>query len=175
MNIRQFQELPKDPHYLMELVAGQLVREPRPRSRHGWIVMRLGHFLMEHVEPRRAGYVMTETGVVLSEEPATVRGPDLCFVAAERLPGYPNDDYLRVAPDLVAEVLSPSDSRAAMAAKVVEYLLGGVMVVLVVDPRARTVAVHRAGRQPERLHGDDVLTCDDVLPGFQLPLPRLFG
>lgn len=175
MTIGEYARLRDDPRYQDELVRGQLVREPRPGSRHGWIVMRLGHFLLEHVEPLKAGVVMTETGIVLQHEPPTVRGPDLSFVVAGRLPGLPADEYLRVAPDLVAEVLSPTDRAPAMAAKVAEYVGAGVRLVWVVDPKRRRVTVHRPGAPPRALEGDAVLSGDEVIPGFAVALERLFG
>jgi Uma2 family endonuclease len=175
LTIGEYQQLPDDPSWRDELVRGRVVREPRPKRRHGWTVMRLGYFLMQHVEPRGAGMVLTETGVVVEENPPTVRGPDLCFVRTERMPAYAPDDYLHVPPDLVAEVLSPSDRKAAMAEKVAEYLKAGVRLVWVVDPGRRRVTVHRPAAAPFVLEGDDVLFGDDVLPAFALPLPLLFG
>jgi Uma2 family endonuclease len=175
LTIREYVQLPDDPLWRAELVRGRVVREPRPGTRHGWTVVRLAHFLMQHVEPRGSGIVLTETGIVVQESPPTVRGPDLSYVRAERLPAYPSDAYLYVAPDLVAEVLSPSDRKSAMAEKAGEYLKAGVHLVWVVDPQRRRVTVYRPDTAPLTLTGDDVLSGGDVLPGFALRLGRLFG
>ena len=69
--------------------------------------------------------------------PDTVRAPDVAFVAAERLgTGEIPTGFLEMAPDLVVEVVSPSDSANAVQAKVDDWLGAGTWLVWVVDPRA---------------------------------------
>jgi Uma2 family endonuclease len=175
LSIEEFARLPEDPLYLYELVDGRLVREPRPANDHGWLVIKLGHYLMQFVEERRSGFVTTESGYVLQPSRATVRGPDVAYVRRERAPDFPLGGYPRIAPDLVAEVLSPSDRRHAMALKVAEYLDAGVRVVWLVDPRQQTVTVHRPEAAPRVLGIDDELDGHDALPEFRLPLAKLFS
>jgi Uma2 family endonuclease len=84
---------------------------------------------------------------------------------------------VRGAPDLAVEVLSPDEGPAAVREKVAEYLAAGVALVWVVDtaPDRETVTVHRPG-QPARVLGrGDLLTGEDVLPGFRLPLAELWA
>jgi Uma2 family endonuclease len=61
-----------------------------------------------------------------------------------------------------------------MAAKVRDYLAGGARAVWVLDPRRRTVTVHRPGREPESLSRNDTLDGGAVLPGFRLPVAEIF-
>jgi Uma2 family endonuclease len=61
-----------------------------------------------------------------------------------------------------------------VAAKVADYLNAGVQTIWIADPASKTVTVHRAGREAEVFRGDDVLTCEDILPGFRLELARVF-
>jgi len=83
---------------------------------------------------------------------------------------------LALVPDVVAEVVSPTDRHTDIAAKVRRYLDDGVQLVWVVDPQARVVTAHRAGSDHSLwLSGEAVLSGADVTPGFELPLPRLFG
>jgi Uma2 family endonuclease len=79
------------------------------------------------------------------------------------------------APDLAIEVLSPEDRRAEIGAKVEEYLIHGVATVVVVDPIARAVAVHRpAAERLDLRESTQILNLDDVLPGFRCTLADVF-
>jgi Uma2 family endonuclease len=82
---------------------------------------------------------------------------------------------VRGYPDLAVEVLSPDEGPAAVQDKVAEYLAAGVPLVWVCDPAREAVAVHRPGRPPRVLGPEDVLTGEDVLPGFRLPLAGLWA
>jgi Uma2 family endonuclease len=62
-----------------------------------------------------------------------------------------------------------------ISSKVADYLKAGAVVVWVADPAKKTVTAYRAGREPEVFSGDDVLVCEDVLPGFRLPLANVFA
>ena len=73
------------------------------------------------------------------------------------------------------EVISPNDLYTEVDEKITEWLAYGTRMVLVVDPRRRTVAVHRPG-QAVRIFGvDDTLDGEDVVPGWQLSIRDLFG
>jgi Uma2 family endonuclease len=174
LTIEEYAKLPEDPLWRYELVRGRLVREPRPVDRHGWVVMKLGHYLLEFVERTGAGFVLTESGFVLSSEPPTIRGPDVSFIARARVPGFPSDWFLGLAPDLAVEVTSRWTRAGKIRAKALEYLDAGSQLAWVVDPNKRTVAVYRSASDVDVLHEDDVLDGGNVLPGFQLPLKKLF-
>lgn len=83
--------------------------------------------------------------------------------------------YLDVAPELVAEVLSPWDNPADLRRKLAEYFEAGVLVVWVLDPATRTVRVHNAVVGAVVLRESDTLTGGDVLPGFAAPVAELFA
>ncbi|MGH7576362.1 MAG: Uma2 family endonuclease [Longimicrobiales bacterium] len=176
MTVEEFARLPEDGHYRVELVRGQLVREPPPALPHGRTVTKLIRRIDEFAEEHGLGLTLTETGFALYRDPDTVRAPDISFLSNERAarPRY-RGPYQRIAPDLAVEVLSPSDRPRAMLEKVNEYLDVGSRLVWVVDPKRKVVTVYRAGAEPERLESGDVLRGGDVLPGFELLLVKLFG
>ncbi len=174
MTIEEFERMPDLDEYRHELVRGWLVREPPPVELHGSLQLRLGHHLLDFVERNRLGLVVTESGYVLSEQQQTVRGPDVAFVAAARLEGGPLEHFRRGAPDLAVEILSPSNRRREVAEKVTEYLAAGARAVWVVDPRKRSVAVHRTGVDTRIYRAGETLDGGEVLPGFRLPLSKLF-
>jgi Uma2 family endonuclease len=176
LTIDEFERLPEEDLYKLELVRGMVVREPRPGPRHGRMGMKLGRHLDEYAEHHDLGLVFTDAGFALYRDPDTIRGPDLSFVSKQRLPapGY-SGTFWRLAPDLAVEILSPSNRPREIREKIEDYFGAGSRLVWVVDPERHQVTVHRAGREPERLGPDDLLSGDDVLPGFELSLGTLFN
>ena len=159
-----------------ELVAGELIREPLPGEDHGLVAATVLIYLGQYVRERRLGRVYAaETGFILARDPDTVRGPDAAFVSAERSAGaVRRGPYFEGAPDLAVEVLSPGNTRGDIAAKVRDYLTAGAGAVWVIDPGRRAVTVHRPGREGETFSRNDILDGGAVLPGFRLPVAKLF-
>lgn len=109
------------------------------------------------------------------QDPAKVRKPDSLFVKRERFrDSYWQDGFLTIHPDLAVEVVSPNDSATELAEKVEEYLAAGVPLVWVIDPEVKTVMIHRSDRSVSKLHIDDELTGESVLPGFRCKVRELF-
>jgi Uma2 family endonuclease len=171
----EFARIPDDDfHY--ELVEGRVVRMSPPGSRHGALASRFVALLHQHVDSHRLGVVLTPAGFRLASDPDTVREPDVAFVRAERIPstGMP-DGFWPGPPDLAIEIRSPGDRRATIQAKVADYLARGVRLVWVVDPKAKTVTVHRGQSPPVSLGVDDVIDGSDVVPGFSCRVERFFA
>ncbi|MBI4538894.1 MAG: Uma2 family endonuclease [Gemmatimonadetes bacterium] len=176
LTIEEFQRLPEEDAYRLELVRGRVVREPRPAAQHGFVLARLCRLLGQHVDTHRLGHLFVDVGVIVSTDPPTVRGPDLAFVAANRLPsGPPARGFLDLAPNLCIEVVSPSNTAAEIREKVREYLGAGTAEVWVVDPQTRSVIVHSSRGPSRTLSADDELDGGEVLPGFRLRLRSLFA
>jgi Uma2 family endonuclease len=176
LTIEEFERLPEEDDARVELVRGMLVREPRPAAMHGWVQMNLGSMLLEHVRQHGLGDVFSDIGVILSIDPATVRGPDLAFVSRERLPaGPPDRGFLAFAPDLCVEIVSPSNSSAEIHQKVLDYLEGAARLVWVVHPEARTVTEYRSPSEILSLGVGEELNGGDVVPGFRVPVERIFA
>jgi Uma2 family endonuclease len=159
-----------------ELIAGELRTMAPAGSEHGWIAMNLGIPLGQYVRAHGLGRVYAaETGFLLTTEPDTVRAPDVAFVRQERvLAAGRVSGYWLGAPDLAAEVISPNDTYTEVEDKVAVWLEHGARLVLVVDPRRRTVAVHCPGRPRRLLTENDVVDGGDAVPGWTLPVRDLF-
>jgi Uma2 family endonuclease len=160
-----------------ELVRGEL-REVSPSGiRASAVAVAISAWLMIYVIERELGIVTgADGGFVLERDPDTVLAPDVAFIRQDHVP--PEDELLRfgqVPPDLVVEVVSPTDRPRAVAEKVAIYLAKGVPLVWVVDPATRSAEVHRPGRQPRRLTIDDAFDGEEIVPGFRLPLSQVFG
>ena len=160
-----------------ELVRGVLHETVSTGMEHGKIaakfVVRLGVF----VEPRGLGTLTTsDSGVWLERDPDTVREPDVAFTSAERLPlSVRVRGYAEVVPDLVVEIVSPSDSMREVHEKAQMWLRFGVVLVWVVYPDSRTIAVYQSGAPVVTLTEDDTLDGGPVLPGFTLAVRNVFG
>ena len=159
-----------------ELIEGVLNEMPPPGTTHGLTAMRAGAILFNFVRQRDLGEVFAaETGFILSTNPDTVRAPDAAFVAAERLPtGDLPVGYLRLAPDLVVEVVSPSDTASELQSKVCTWLDAGCRLVWVVYPATRSVTVYRSREDVRVLGADDVLDGGPVFDGFSAEVRELF-
>jgi Uma2 family endonuclease len=166
--------LPDDGHRY-ELVRGELRTMAPPGYQHGKFASRFDRRLGPFVESNQLGEVTTEVGFVLTDDPDTVRAPDLAFIRHERLPAPDVEHrYYRGAPDLAVEVVSPNDSYTEVTEKVAEWLAHGTRLVVVVDPRRRIVTVHRPDDAVTTLGIDDTFDGEDVVPGWQLAIRDLF-
>jgi Uma2 family endonuclease len=81
--------------------------------------------------------------------------------------------YFPGPPDLAVEVLSPSDSRAEIEAKVADWLTSGCRLVLVLNPATRTAELHRR-TSVESFTSPEVVTFGDVVSGCTVDLADLF-
>ncbi|MBI3185863.1 MAG: Uma2 family endonuclease [Myxococcales bacterium] len=160
-----------------ELANGRVVPMPPTGGVHGKTDSRLAEHLGPFVRRHGLGEVVLNTGFILRRNPDVIRGPDQAFVSKARVSAspMPEEGFWPVAPDLVAEVISPSDSAEVLAEKLRDYLTAGVRLLWFIYPRPRRVHVFRPGGQMRILEGEDALDGEDVVPGFTLPLPLLFG
>ena len=157
-----------------ELVRGRVVEVPPPSWCHGTVCFLIAHVLGEYVFRRGAGLVSTnDTGVLVERDPDTLRGADLLlFLEAPRLADLPQ--YVSEPPNLVVEVVSPSDRVGRTNLRVSQYLRMGVGLVWLVDPEDRTVSVYHAEEPHQVLCESDVLTGNSVLPEFSCQVADLF-
>jgi Uma2 family endonuclease len=170
----EFARIPND-DYHYELVEGRIVRVSPPGSRHGVLTTRLAMLLGQHVDSHGLGVVMTPAGFKLATNPDTVREPDVAFVRRDRIPGAGvPDGFWPGPPDLAVEIRSPGDRGSEILAKVHDYLARGVRLVWVVDPKKRTVSVHRPHSAPEAFGVGDVLDAGDVMADFICEIRRIF-
>jgi Uma2 family endonuclease len=159
-----------------ELVDGQLV-ERNMGAESSWIGgrlhSRLDLFCEEHglgwVWPADNGYQCFPHALSL------VRRPDVSFIRAGRLSGgqLPKG-HVRIPPDLAVEVVSPNDLAYEIEEKLEDYQKAAVRLVWVIHPESRTVSVYRSDGSASRLHEDDELTGEDVIPGFRCQVGSLF-
>ncbi len=157
-----------------ELVRGVLVVGEPPSTRHGGRAARLARLLGNFVHDRGLGEVFAQdTGFRIQHAPDTVRAPDVAFVRREHLARIPDEGYADLAPDLVAEILSPTDRPGEILEKVGQWLSAGVRLVWVLDPMNRLARVYRADGTVSHVAADEALDGEDVLPGLRCALAAI--
>ena len=167
-------DLLKLEHKLFELIDGTLVRKSMGvhESIFAGIIAALLSAWNDEVN---AGVVTVPDGG-FRLAPGLVRLPDVSFTAWKSLPSdtahlQPVADY---CPDLAIEVVSVSDRPGARQRKLREYFAHGTRIVWVFDPKICVVTVHTSAAASTMLIRTDTLDGGELLPGFSLPLSRVF-
>jgi Uma2 family endonuclease len=178
LTVEEFLALCERPEYAdkqLELDEGRLIVMPPAGELHGtvcWLVIRA---LTRHIEATQTGRLATnDPGLLLSRDPHTVRAPDLAYYRENVRLEEISPGLAKRLPDLVVEVLSPSDRLGMVMRKVQQYLRAGIAMVWVVDAESRNVTVYRAGREPRVLEENEILDGEEVLPGFTCAVADLF-
>jgi Uma2 family endonuclease len=160
---------------LYELVDGVLVEKVMgyPESR---LAVWLAHLLQSFLDEHDVGILAGSDGP-LRLLPGLVRIPDVSFVCWDRLPNRqaPDEAIPELAPDLAVEILSEGNTPKEMERKLKDYFFAGVRLVWYVDMNRRAVDVFTEPDQGVHFEEGQTLDGGAVLPGFTLPLRRLFS
>jgi Uma2 family endonuclease len=166
---------------LFEVVNGEIVELPNMSLYACLVANRLNLEMGFHLKTNDVG----RSGVELlyrfpsSDDETRSRRPDVSYVSYEQWPRTrpipARGNAFEVVPDLVAEVVSPTDSAEELNSKVLEYLNAGVRLVWVVYPLSREVHSFRPGAGESQIfRAGDALNAGDLLPGFRTPVLDLF-
>jgi Uma2 family endonuclease len=161
-----------------ELVDGQLVERKKMSTWACYVAGSLCSRLANFSQANQPGWVLPDgnTYQCFPDDPNRVRRADASFIRRERmtLEQATARGHTRVNPDLAVEVMSPNDLAYDVDEKVQEWLGAGASLVWVINPRTRTVRVHRAEGSGTILREHDYLDGEDVLPGFRCQVKELF-
>lgn len=159
----------------VELVRGEIIEMPRPVIAHGIVCKNVTVALDRWAETQTNSFVVcNDAGVLTASSPDTIRGPDVfLFQADSHSLAMLIDGYLPRSPDLVVEVLSPSERWQDVIAKIDEYFTAGTQEVWIVDPELRQLQQHRIVPPPVICRDADLVT-SPLLPEFAIPLAALF-
>ncbi len=156
----------------VELVDGEVILMTPAGAEQGSINANLTVRLGSYILRRKLGYIFdAQTGF---RPRKNMRAPDFAFISKERLGGKLPKGFLRIPPDLAVEVLAPNETVADYEDKVAEYLSWGVRLIWLVDPNTRTVTVVRSNGERQVLRERDVLSGEEVVPGFKVRVRKIF-
>src|SRR5690349_4966387 len=172
-------EWPDDDEADYELIGGRVVPNQGTTSGpHGDIAARIATFLNNFagitVGEKQTGYAFVGSSTNLGNPQGKFfPKPDVCFVLKDRLPS--EFDEIPVAPDIVVEVNSPSDTDERRFEKLQAYQQAGVRLIWSINVLEKFVLVYRADEEyPKLLTAKDELDGGDVVPGFTLKVSTLF-
>ena len=183
-NFDDYMALPEiNRHY--EIIDGEIIMSPTPNADHQWLVLSLAYPIREHVLGNKLGHVFVAPfDVKISESPFHTRQPDFLFISTKRSGLAPTRralsgiQLLEIAPELVIEILSPSDTPKVISEKLVDYQKIGVDECWLVDSDTETVkALRLSSDSVERIGifgtGDKVQS--EVLTELNLSVDEIFA
>ena len=131
--------MPEVTDEIEEVVNGEIRLMPPAKAKHALTIERIRRALYSQLDPDRI-YILTGSfGLIIRKQPLTSRIPDLAVFEMSSM--VERDGYFHSAPQLVVEVLSPSNTRREREEKLGDYAALGVPEVWVVSPEARTVEI----------------------------------
>ncbi len=158
-----------------ELIDGRIVPRNYATGEHGFLVLALATEIGNFVKERNLGRVMIGgVGIYIRRNPDRVRAMDIAFISKECWPGKLSQGYLEATPQLIVEVISPTDRWEDVRQKLEDCFSIGVRRVWVVEPENRAVLVYRSATEMQRLGEGDTLAGEGALEGFTLPVASLF-
>jgi Uma2 family endonuclease len=168
-----FEQLPDGDGWHREVVEGELIILPSPKSRHSRTARRISRALTPF-EDHQIAEVHVEAGYKLSDDPPTWIEPDVSVLRIERARATSGDDYFVGSPELAIEVVSPSETARDLNRKVDLLLAGGSLAVWVVYPEEKEVRVFLPGGTSYTRRAGEILTIPELLPDWELPIAKLF-
>lgn len=175
LTLEEFLKLPEEKPAL-EYVDGVVTPKMAPSGPHGGLQAELAFQIKLFLRRLPIAKVYTELRSNRVRRSSLV--PDLSVYLLDRIPTNPDgkvaDDFW-VPPDLAIEIASPGQSANWLTDRANLLLAAGVRVVVIVEPRRERVRLARPNQPMLSLQGDDIITVDDVLPGFALVVSELFA
>jgi Uma2 family endonuclease len=167
-------ELINDIHYRhTELIAGTprpMLHLPLGRAQ-GMAVALFSMFVGSYVLEKGLGVCYaTNTGFHFKDRASTVKAPDFAFITEEKVTYPEGIGFIPEVPDLVVE----TGQNEMLLTKIAEWLHFGVRHILDLDAKKRVITVHRLNTVPVTLTVADTFVAEDILPGFTLPLSKVF-
>lgn len=159
-----------------ELVEGVIIPMSVTGRRHSIIESNIGTELTLFTRQHNLGVVgVGEAGIYTGRNPDTVRGADVIYISHERHNQIQSQSFFDVAPELVVEILSPSDLWTTVMKKLQEYFTIGVKMVWIVDSMQTQVFVYRSLTAVRYFIETDLLPGDEILPGLELSVAAVYG
>jgi Uma2 family endonuclease len=176
--IEEYLELPDDGN-IYELLEGKLIVSPQPGDDHSSVAHLLSTYLGMYNLTFNVGKFWNNGRFVIErgnkpDGKDTELAPDVGFIAHPHVPPA-SPGAIPIPPHLAIKIQSPNNTLPEMRDKVKVYLRAGVKEVWLIHPSRRTATIYRQGSlKGEALPKDGTLNGGKILPGFQLPIAKLF-
>jgi Uma2 family endonuclease len=157
-----------------ELIDGEIIPMAPAGFEHGLVAKRLVRILDAYCVRTGIGEVVTcDPGFIWNGQ--TVRAPDVAVVRQADVARIARRGFIRFAPLLAAEVVSPNDDDKDVQAKAAGWIAHGAAVAWIADPWPRTLTIWQPGVPPQVFGFDDQIAGGDVLPGFACAVAAIFA
>ncbi len=167
---------PENRDRLFELADGEVFEMSLPGKQHCLVCGNACGLLWMYRRQHKNGNVFTnDMGIILERDPDTVRGPDVAYYLETTTFDDQERKYSDRMPALVVEVLSPNDRIGRMQKRINKFLEKGVGMVWLLDPESQTVSVYLPSQLPMVLEGDEEVSGQGVLLGFQCKACEFFA
>ncbi|MBX3437978.1 MAG: Uma2 family endonuclease [Planctomycetaceae bacterium] len=157
-----------------ELERGVLVHFQPPDLDHGTVVLNLSKAFAEYTQSANRGYACFELGLQLEHLPDTVCFPAACYFDGGPLFAESDRQITSSVPALIVELASTADRLRLQPHRAERFLHWGVRTVWTIIPREETVITRQRDQAPQTLFPSECLIGEPVLPGFRIPVSRLF-
>ena len=140
--------------------------------REQFVIRMLGNWAAEYggeCFSSNAGFTMQDK---------SVRSPDASWIDQSRwdaIPAADQEGYAPACPDFLVEILSKSDSRSTLEAKMEMWIANGARLAWMIDPFAAEIIIYRSGKDAELLERPEWVEADAIVPGFRLETSRLWA
>ena len=182
LSFEEWQSLPET-EQACEVMDGVLIMSPGASDDHQWVELEIAFRLSTFVKENRLGVVLTAPrDVLVQREPLRVRQPDILFISAEKSgvtsrPGPGRPIPLEIAPDLIVEIISPSNTESEMNEKLDDYRNIGVLEAWLARPESGTIEVIPMNQQETDTHvtfGPGEILRSSVLTELAVPVSEIF-
>lgn len=158
--------------YRVELIGEKLILRELSSYESSEVACRLAACLGSWIESTRLGRITCFSTFILTD--SNIRTADVSFVRAERLRRAPRS-FAELAPDLMVEVKSPSDSVEQLELKINNFLQQGTQIGILINPDDRTVRIFQIGQDVITLRDGDDLIIPELLPGWSFAVSELWS
>ena len=159
------------------IVDGELVMAVAPTTKHQRCILELALKLTPVVREHRLGEIfIAPIDIVIHRDPLRTRQPDLLFISNARR-YIIGRQVIEGGPDLVIEILSPSNTRRELEEKLQDYQTIGVREAWIVATQGQTVEVLQlsaGGIERSGLYGLGDTIVSQVLPDLRLAVAEIF-
>lgn len=161
-----------------DIIDGELIyMTPSPTPKHQRIALQISLRLAPFVEKNDLGELLiAPLDIRITLDPLRTRQPDLLFIRKDRA-NIIGEQLIEGGPDLVIEILSPSNTRTVIESKLRDYLQVDVKECWLVSPEASTIEVlisSASGWQRAGLYGAGDVVSSAILPGLTLKVDELW-
>lgn len=159
-----------------ELIDGRIIALSPTGGEHGRLESNMAFELHRFAEEKQLGWTLSgEVGILIRKNPDRIRAADVVFISHVRAPNGIPKGFIDLVPDLIVEIVSPTDRWLDMRAKLEDYFSIGTQSVWVVEPDTRSVLVYRSPTEATKLGHHATLRGEDALEGLSLPVKRIFA